>query len=128
MRIDVPLLLLLLSACASKPPLNPAHRAQVGMDKDQVLQSLGNPKYTYRGSGQDHWVYVTYRGTEEVQEYVTFEDGRVVRIHRPTPKHILTQELESAGSLESHRKPLKENASAAGFKTIDGGPDDVNKP
>lgn len=116
----------LLTACAS-PPLSP-DGVKPGMDKDQVLESAGNPKRTYRTNGQDFWVYVYYQGQEEIQKHVAFEDGRVVGIIRPTSKQALTRELESAGSVESYDKKTNAKPKSEGFKAIDGGPEEVDKP
>lgn len=115
-----------LTACASRP-LNP-DGVKPGMDKDQVLELAGNPKRTYRTSGQDNWVYVYYQGNEETQRHVAFEDGRVVAITRPAAKQALTRELEAAGKIESFENKAQAKPHNEGFKAIDGGPDDVDKP
>lgn len=116
-----------LLGCASKP-LN-FDGIQSGMDKDQVLQTLGNPKRTYRMNSVDHWVYVDFENGREKQRHIAFEDGVVVKMFRPTPQHTLTEELEAKGSLEEYEKSFKAKRSNAGFKSIDGAkPSDSREP
>lgn len=118
----------LIGGCASRT--KGTEKIQTGMDKDQVLEVAGDPKRTYRLNGQDNWVYIYYEGNEEIQKHVAFEDGHVVRILRPTSKAALTRELEAKGSVEEYEKKRakRSGSSSEGFKTIDGGPQDVNKP
>ena len=101
--------------CSSLPP-NRVEQVREGMDKAQVLEQAGSPKRTFRTNSQDHWVYVFFRKDEEFSQQISFEDGKVVQIARATAKQNWGREIENMKNPD------------AGFKAIDGGPDDVNKP
>lgn len=107
---------LLLNACSSAPK-HLVEDVKEGMDKDQVLDTAGNPARTFRTNGQDHWIYVFYQGSQEMARDVVFEENRVVSIGRPVGKENWTKTLES----------IKKD-KGDGFKTIDGGSEDPNKP
>lgn len=66
-----------------------------GMDKDQVLREAGNPRRTYRTSGQDHWIYTFYTGDQEFSRTVSFEDGKVTKVGRPVAKANWGKEMEN---------------------------------
>ena len=81
--------------CVSSPKEN-VTEVQVGMEKHDVLELMGNPKYVRRVRGVDRWGYVWYdhqsRTREEKQ--VHFESGMVTYIGvRPQPK-ITAQEQD----------------------------------
>jgi outer membrane protein assembly factor BamE (lipoprotein component of BamABCDE complex) len=88
------LLLSMLTACASSPYAG-SEDLREGMDKDEVLNTAGNPKRTFRSNGQDHWIYVFFKGNEELSRQVSFEDGKVVKIGRAMAKQSWSKELES---------------------------------
>lgn len=113
MRVLLTAFLFFLSACASTRQSVDGVRS--GMDKDRVLQVAGNPKRTYRSNSQDHWIYVDFIKDEEFSRVVTFEDGKVIKVGRAQSKQSWSLELEN----------MKKES---GFKTIDGGAEDVNEP
>lgn len=100
---------LLLSACASVSVEDSLEKLKVGMDKDEVLRSAGNPKRTFREKGQDNWIYVYFRGDTEMNRIVRFEDGKVARVDRPFKKTNWDKDIEA-----SKKDP------DAGFHSIDG--------
>ena len=115
MRFAFVLSLSLLAACATTSK-HGLERVKEGMDKDAVLDTAGSPTRTYRTSSQDHWIYVYFEGAEEMNRDLVFEDGRLVKLSKPMGKQNWAKELES----------LRD--SSQGFKAVDGGPDDVDKP
>jgi outer membrane protein assembly factor BamE (lipoprotein component of BamABCDE complex) len=118
-RLTLALLFLSLCACASMVSLPKSlDNVRAGMDKDQVLGTAGNPKRTFRSNSQDHWIYVFFKNHEEFSREITFEDGKVVRVTKALAKQDWGKELEG----------LSESKTTGGFKTIDGGPEDVNQP
>lgn len=97
---------LFLAACVSSPARDLAS-VQPGMDKDEVLELAGNPTRTFRANKQDHWVYVFYRGEQEVQQQIDFADGRVLKIFDPLAKAALTRDLESAETMEEYEAKVR---------------------
>ena len=79
------------------------------MDKAAVLETVGNPKRTYRDRGEDHWIYVYFDGERELSREVVFEGGKVERVTRARAKTNWDKELENNSS-----------SSDSGFKTLDG--------
>lgn len=51
---------------------------QPGMDKHQVLESIGNPNSTTRLHGKDRWVYRFYDDGKRYDKEVHFMDGVLV--------------------------------------------------
>lgn len=99
-----------LTACASMSVEKSLESVSAGMDKAQVLEKAGNPKRTFRENSQDHWIYIFFRGGEEMSRMVVFDEGRVVRVTKARGKTNWDKEVEAA------RK-----TSNDGFKSIDGG-------
>jgi outer membrane protein assembly factor BamE (lipoprotein component of BamABCDE complex) len=98
-----------LSACVSLSLERSLEKLKVGMDKDEVLRAVGNPRRTFRERGQDNWIYVFYRGESEMNRIVVFEDGKVAKINRPFKKAVWEKDIEA-----SKKDP------DAGFQSIDG--------
>jgi outer membrane protein assembly factor BamE (lipoprotein component of BamABCDE complex) len=92
-RILTGLLLIFAIGCASSGG-NVVDSLREGMDKDEVLRKAGDPKRTYRSNGQDHWIYVFYKTSEEYSRTVTFEDGKIIRIGRAVAKKNWDKEME----------------------------------
>lgn len=100
---------LLLSACATMSVEESLDKLKVGMDKDEVLRSAGNPRRTFREKGQDNWIYVYFHGDTELNRIVVFEDGKVAKVNRPFKKTNWDKDIEA-----SKKDP------DAGFQSIDG--------
>ena len=84
-RFGILILVTFIVGCASTGA-NILEGIREGMDKDEVLRSAGNPRRTYRTSGQDHWIYTFYQGDQEFSRTVDFEEGKVTKIGRPVAK------------------------------------------
>lgn len=113
-----------LVGCVS--PDRPLDDVRVSMDKDQVLRTAGNPKYTYRSENQDHWVYFYESGDRMFSKTLTFEAGRVVQVGRPQTKDkdAATKDLEDSSSMEEFERKaraLQKAKTGTKFKNMDGG-------
>jgi outer membrane protein assembly factor BamE (lipoprotein component of BamABCDE complex) len=98
----------LLAGCASAPPLPEAlDSIAVGMDKDKVLESVGNPQRTYREESQDHWIYIYYSKDKEWRRDIVFAAGKVVRVTRPQAKEEWVKELENTTSMEEYENKVR---------------------
>lgn len=121
MRFGFLLISLWLTACASTPHAD-LDEVRSGMDKDQVLQKVGNPKRTFRASGQDHWIYVYFQDGQEVARQIDFADGKVVKVGRPVNKNSLERQLENSESMEEYEsKARAHQRKSSKFKDVDGG-------
>ncbi len=70
---------LLFTACASHPELHDLEtKVSGGMDKDEVLDVMGNPQLTKRRQSQDIWQYYFYEGDNRTIKEVHFKDGKVI--------------------------------------------------
>jgi outer membrane protein assembly factor BamE (lipoprotein component of BamABCDE complex) len=98
-----------LSACVSLSLERSLEKLKVGMDKDEVLRAVGDPRRTFRERGQDNWIYVFYHGETEMNRIVVFEDGKVAKINRPFRKAIWEKDIEAS-----------KKDTDAGFQSIDG--------
>ncbi len=113
------LIILLTTSCASPSLTSTLDKLDEGMDKDMVLNKAGNPKYTFRANGQDHWVYVFFQDNQEFSRQVDFLDGKVVKIGRPVAKQTWTKELDDTQSLEEYEKKVRELQQKKGkFKDV----------
>ncbi len=92
-RVGIFLFALLIVGCATSGT-SVVDRLREGMDKDEVLREAGDPKRTYRSNGQDHWIYVHYKKSEEYTRTVSFEDGKIVKIGRAVAKQNWVREME----------------------------------
>jgi hypothetical protein len=118
------LVFLALTGCATPIP-KALDAVRPGMDKDKVLESAGNPKRTFREAMQDHWIYTYFSNDHEWRREIIFEDGKVVRISRPTAREDWVKDLERSGSMEEYEvKARAHQKKADNFKAIDGQADD----
>lgn len=112
MRLTPVLISLVLAACVSAPSRE-LEKVVPGMDKDEVLETAGNPKRTFRANGQDHWVYVFYRGEQEYLQQIDFVDGKVLKVMAARPKLGLTRDLENAESMEEYEAKVRAHQKEA---------------
>ena len=96
-RLILLLLITTLTACASSGG-SVVDGLREGMDKDEALRTAGDPKRTFRSNGQDHWIYVHFKDNEEFSRIVTFEEGKIVKIGRASPKKNWDHEMEKLGN------------------------------
>lgn len=68
-----------LTACQSSM-LRSFENVKPGMDKHQVLESLGSPSSVTRLHGKDRWIYNFYDEDVQKTKEVHFEDGRAVYV------------------------------------------------
>ena len=107
MRKTICIFCLLLSGCAGSLP-RAIEQIRTGMDKDQVLETAGNPQRTFRETSQDHWIYVYFNGEQQVLRDVTFEDGKVAQISRPiVGQEPWVKDLEKSKSMEEYEQKAR---------------------
>lgn len=96
------LLSLLITACQTMPSRE-FTELKLGMDKDQVLATMGSPNRADRREGIDRWAYVFYdKGLRQDKE-VQFIDGIATYIgdrFEPTPEKSWQAEEKRKGELE----------------------------
>ena len=99
-----------------------------GMDKGEVLQILDNPKFTFREDSQDHWAYFYHSNGQEWRRDVIFENGKVIRVTRPTAKEKWQKDIESSSSIEEYEHIAREHQKrSSNFKSIGGDSDGDTK-
>ena len=72
---------LTLVGCSS-PSKDIRKRVSKGMDKDAVLEELGNPSRSKRVKGADRWSYDQYAGNDKQVTHVYFKKGKVSFVGR----------------------------------------------
>lgn len=101
------LLFLVLGCSTATKPVQ--ERVSKGMDKDQVLDILGNPSRSKRVSGADKWSYDQHINGKKTTVHVYFENATVTYV----------------GSDEDFEKSLKESvlqkndSKASDFKDLE---------
>ncbi|MGE4130939.1 MAG: outer membrane protein assembly factor BamE [Bdellovibrionales bacterium] len=121
-RFVVLLPFLWMAACSSIPTL--LNDIKPGMDKDQVLDRVGNPKRTFRDRGYDNWTYIYHNNNQWWRRDVVFENGKVIKVTRPTlnSKQSWVSGLENAVTMEEYEHRAREHQKDSNqFKSIDGG-------
>ncbi len=98
--------LALIVGCSTTGPKS-LDKVQGGMDKDEVLRAVGNPKQTYRRDGKDHWVYNFFEDEQEIIRTVSFANGQVVKVGPARPRISLEQELESSDTIEEFEQKVR---------------------
>ena len=70
---------LFLSACQTNM-LKEYQSLHPGMEKDDVLDKMGNPQRTQRFHGKDRWTYVFYHDRIRYEKEVQFFEGNAVYV------------------------------------------------
>lgn len=92
-----------LVSCSS-PSKDIRSRVSKGMDKDAVLEELGNPSRSKRVDGADRWSYDQYTGDEKQVTHVYFKKGRVSFVGRDDE---LVKELKEM-SMQKKNEPQEQ--------------------
>lgn len=78
--------ILILASCVT-PPVENFSRVSVGMDKTDVLDKIGSPKFTEIRDGNLVWTYRFYEKDKVTEKEVEFnEKGFVHRLGDPAPE------------------------------------------
>lgn len=95
-------------------------RITPGIDKDAVLDRLGNPRNITRMNGEDRWYYLYYQDEIRQQKEVHFKDGIVIYVgdkKKPTPEidpvAVDTKNAEMEKQLEDESQRKKEASKNA---------------
>lgn len=104
-------------------------QVRAGMDKGEVIQIVGNPKFTFRENSQDHWAYFYESNSQDWRRDIVFENGKVIRVTKPTSGKDKSQKaIEGANNMEEFEAIARDQQRRSGqFKYIDGLPDDGEK-
>ena len=79
--------------CATSPQRQ-VQKVQKGMNKEQVLELLSDPRQKYRHHSQDHWVYHFYESDYKSLFEVIFENGIVVSAAAtPLPSSVSNESI-----------------------------------
>ena len=100
------LLLAILLATASACQTNETkayNKLKPGMDKDDVLDTMGDPRRTHRSHGQDRWQYVYYENSQKVTKEVKFEEGNAIYVGE-VPKPAVSAEEQDRRNEISNRE------------------------
>ena len=104
-------------------------QVRAGMDKSEVLQIVGNPKFTFRENSQDHWAYFYSSGSQEWRRDVVFENGKVIRVTKPAGKEKWQKDIESSKTMEEYESIAREHQKKSSkFRPIDGLPPEEDTP
>lgn len=110
-----------ITACSSLP--ENLQQVRAGMDKDQVLQIAGNPKFTFRENSQDHWAYLYFSNNQEWRRDIVFENGKVIRVTKPVTKEKWQKALDGASTMEEFEQIARERqVLSEKFVDLDGSP------
>lgn len=85
--------LLFLSACQT-PRIVEFESVNLGEQKTDVIEAVGNPTVAQRKSGQDRWIYRLYDKDILVEKWVIFQEGYVVYKGDPVPPLISAEEQD----------------------------------
>ena len=80
-------------------------RVSKGMDKDEVLEELGNPSRSKRVKGADRWSYDQYDGDVKTTTHVYFKSGKVSDVLRDDD--LVKQIKELSEQKKTYRKKRK---------------------
>ncbi len=86
----------LLTACQTPPHLG-FQTLKEGMEKDQVLEAVGNPARTQRWQGKDRWIYQFYTHSEKAPEVkeIHFMEGKIVYLGAPIAPAVSAAEQDA---------------------------------
>lgn len=113
---------ILLTACSTAVKDSFA-KITVGSTKSDVLEKVGNPKFTQRENSTDTWIYSYYEGEQEYRRNIIFVDGVVTNIGPSSAYPSAEQELNKTKSLEEYESVGKKikGKKKENFKDVDGG-------
>ena len=87
------LLCLFFSGCQTNE-LREINRVKVGMDKQEVLDIMGNPRRTERIHGMDRWTYVFFAANKWQSREVRFMDGEVNHVGEPVNPAVTADDID----------------------------------
>ena len=96
----------------SSPTKDIRQRVSKGMDKDEVLQELGNPSRSKRVRGADRWSYDQYKEDVKTTTHVYFKSGKVTDIIRDD------QLVKQLKELSEQKKNYREKQKSKKFRDL----------
>ncbi len=108
-----------LIGCASPHHVN-ISRLKLGMEKDQVLELVGNPNHTNYSKGLRTWVYVYYQNNNKLGKKLIFKKEHLIKISEHSFKPSLKDQLNESESFKDYENKVKKRRSKAkeGFKDV----------
>lgn len=79
-----------------------------GMEKDDVLEVMGNPQRTQRFHGKDRWTYVFYDNKLRHEKEVQFFEGNAVYVGDPWQPEVSAAQADAKN--EASNKALEEES------------------
>lgn len=116
-----------LVGCASRPHSN-FESLSIGMEKDQVVERMGPPKFVRRVRGEDRWKYVYYHDGIRFEKYVHFDNGKAIYLGDLVPgkgnaaeedELIAKENAEVQAEWEAQYQQRESRSSKEHFKQLD---------
>lgn len=95
-----------LLACQTSP-LKQFQSIQPGMDKDNVLETMGSPYSNVRSKGLDKWTYVFYDNQLRYEKEIHFKSGHVTYVGDPKQPEVTADAVEIKKSEEDKKDELE---------------------
>ncbi|MCB0415792.1 MAG: outer membrane protein assembly factor BamE [Bdellovibrionales bacterium] len=111
------LVLLNIIAGCQTPLYKVIDKVEPGMDKSQVLETLGSPKYTKQTQNYDHWKYEFYKDAVKMSKEILFFEDHVVKIKPTVYRPDLLDHAMTANDMNEYEKRIKVYRESKG-KTI----------
>ena len=83
------------------------YEVKPGMDKSQVLDILGNPKFTKRQDGKDTWRYIYFKNNTKISKSYTFHLGHIDKIGATKVKPVLLDQAMAATDMNEYERKIK---------------------
>jgi len=92
--------------------VSPMHKAvndvHPGMDKSDVLEVLGSPKYSTRSKGMDVWQYVFYKDNTKMTKTLYFQFGSILKVGKTVVRpDLLKQAMASSNSIDEYENNIQ---------------------
>jgi hypothetical protein len=87
----------------------PAHKfnsISLGMEKGEVIEQLGSPKFSNRRQGVDRWIYHFYQYDKKMVKEIHFQEGKVIYLGDETEPTISAEEQDRINQ-ELNKKLIK---------------------
>jgi outer membrane protein assembly factor BamE (lipoprotein component of BamABCDE complex) len=95
-------------ACQTTSLLQDFKRVRLGMDKDNIIETVGNPEREERRDSRDWWYYSSFENQTKYERMVVFQDGKVIYAGRvTTPSYVI-----DADKVDKHNELINKAVEA----------------